>query len=81
VCLRSADVFAPLPKPSHLQRHIQIFPPLGFDNDNSLVGQLDHEIRVVVGDVAGGVYIVRLEMHGQVVFRVRELVRENWTGA
>ena len=31
--LHSVDVFAPLPQPFHLQRHVQVFLPLGFDND------------------------------------------------
>jgi hypothetical protein len=48
--------------------------PFGFDNDNLLIRQLDHKIRVVVGDIAARVHVIELEMDGQVVLRERDYV-------
>ena len=42
------------------------------DDDDLLVGDLDHKIGVVVGNVAIGVHIVQLEMDSHVVLRVRD---------
>src|SRR5665647_1269705 len=70
VRLHPVDVLAPLSQSPHLERHVQIFPPLGFDDENPRGGQLDQEVGVVVGDVAVRFHVVQLEMHCQVVLGV-----------
>src|SRR6185437_13180295 len=41
VCLCPVDVFAPLPQTLHLAWYVQIFLPLGFDDNNPFIPKLD----------------------------------------
>jgi hypothetical protein len=59
--LRRVDIFAPLLQSRHLRGHIQLLLPLRLGNDNAAVGGLDHEVRLVVRDVAVRIHIVQFE--------------------
>ena len=70
--LDSVDIRAPLPQTRHLQRHIHIFLPFGFDNDNPPLREFYQKIRVIVGYVAACVDVIQLEMDRQIVFCERD---------
>jgi len=68
--LHPVDVLAPLPQPGHFQGYVEVLLALGFDDDRMFVREFDDKVRIVVGNVAIGVHVIELEMHGQIVLRL-----------
>jgi hypothetical protein len=52
----------------------KVLPALGFDDDRMFVREFDDKVRIVVVNVAIGVHVIELEMHGQIVLCVGQYV-------
>ena len=75
VCAGCGGVRAPLAKPCHLLRKVQLFAALGFDDPDGAIESSDDEVGCVSREVAVGSHIVEFEADGQVVFSERLNVR------
>jgi hypothetical protein len=64
VGLDAVDVCAPLAQALHFERYIEVFLPFGFNDEDAFVGEFDKKVGIIVGNIAGGIYIVQLEMDG-----------------
>ena len=49
--LRLVHVLAPLAQSFHFERRVQVGIALGFNYHDAVFGQLDDEVRVVMGDI------------------------------
>ena len=65
--LRLVHIFAPLAQALHFERGVQVGIALGFNYHDSVFGQLYNEVRVVMGDIAVPVNIIKLEVGRKVV--------------
>ena len=68
--LRLVHIHASLAQALHFERGVKVGIALGFNYHDSVFGQLYNEVRVVMGDIAVPVNIIKLEVGRKIVLGI-----------